>query len=149
MPYPKRKLCELTFAASVDPVIKTVHAEDRHANDMAGWVFGFLGRFAPSDETGTPRRWRCVYRIWKVEALLPGKDAALVALVERATGYGFASIEVYRISPPPSLEIRATIAQLNEQLSRMKGSPCGEGTQSQENQLDRKGLANLAVSTAL
>jgi hypothetical protein len=142
-----RKRCELTFAAFVDPVIKTGHAEDRHANDLAGWVFGFRGRFPASDTPGVLRR--PVDRTWKVEALLPGKDAALVALVERATGYGFESIEVYRISPPPSMAIRATIAQLNENLSRMKGIPCGEGTQSQENQLGRKGLEDLAVSGAV
>jgi hypothetical protein len=140
--YP-RKLCELTFAAFVDRVITTGHAEDRHANDMAGWVFGFRGWFGPSPETGAPPR--PVDRTWRVEALLPGKDAAMVALVERTTGYGFERIEVYRISPPPTPAIRATIAQLNENLSRMKGPSCGEGTQSQENQFGRKGLADLAV----
>jgi hypothetical protein len=145
--YP-RKLCELVFAEFVDRVILTPHAEDRHPNDLKGWIVGFRGRRPGVKELGLEPRWT-VSRQWLVEAFLPGKDMAMVALVERATNAGFDMIEIYRLSPPPSLAVRATIAQLNEQLSQMKGLPCGEGTQSQENQLGRNGLANLAVSAAV
>ncbi len=138
------EMCELVWPESMDRVLVTPHAETRHANDLFGWLFTFRGWFGAVPEFGLEERY--VDRIWRIEPRSPDRESAEVALLIRATQYGFVRIEVFDISPPPTAQTRAMIAAMNEHQPWMKGIPCGEGTQNQDNQDGQKGLADLAVS---
>ena len=135
----KPQQCELRFAVTIDRVIVCPN-EDRHPSDPKTWIIGFRGYKPGRQDIGLSPRW--INRFWRIEPLIPTKDTAMVALVERATLAGFTVIEVFSISPPHSKPKQRELMELNERISRMIR---GDGNHEREGE-PKQGMADLAIS---
>lgn len=105
--------CELTFTDRAERVI-LCPGEYRPAADYTSWIIGFRGHMPEITHRGIAARWVC--RFWRIDPLVPGKDGAMTALLERATLYGFERIEVFDIEPPPTRPKQREVHELNERF---------------------------------